>query len=110
MRLPNGNQAYVPELKLTGYLLSLLHPVGKSKARFLRRFGFNDANVGALRGELVALAQRADVEKTKPTAHGTKYVLTGSLSTPVGRTVEVTTVWIIEAGAETPRFVTAYPA
>jgi hypothetical protein len=48
VRLPNRQQAYVPDTKLTGYLLSLVHPVGRSKARFFRRFGFDDSNVEML--------------------------------------------------------------
>lgn len=40
MLLPNREKAYVPERKLTSYLLSLTHPVGKSKAQFFYRHGF----------------------------------------------------------------------
>ena len=40
MKLPNAENAYVPEPKVTGYLLDPTHPVGGSKARFFLAFGF----------------------------------------------------------------------
>jgi hypothetical protein len=43
------------------------------------------------------------------TQYGVNYVVDGSLATPIGITVNVRTVWIIEAGEEEPRFVTAHP-
>lgn len=38
MILPNRERAYIPEAKLVHYLLSLSHPVGKSKARFVTAY------------------------------------------------------------------------
>jgi hypothetical protein len=80
MRLPNGEQAFIPIEKLSGYLLSETHPTGQSKARFFRALGFT--------------AEHADV----------------LIVAPDGRQVLVQTVWIIEPGESRPRFVTAYPA
>lgn len=41
--------------------------------------------------------------------YGRKFVITGSLKAPVGRTVQITTVWVILMGEDFPRFITAYP-
>lgn len=110
MKLPARNRARVPERKLTGYLLSLSHPVGGPKARFFRRHGFDDSRADLLREEFLDIAKRADVTGTEETAYGTKYVLDGSVTTPRGEKVAVRTVWMIEDhGPEAPRFVTAYP-
>jgi len=38
MKLPNADQAVVPETKITRYLLDLTSPKGKSKAVFFRAF------------------------------------------------------------------------
>ena len=93
------------------YLLSLSHPVGKSKARFFRGLGFDESTVNRLREELKGVIQRAPIEETERTSHGTKYVVVGSIRTPDGGNVSVRTVWMIEEeGADAPRFVTAYPA
>ena len=93
------------------YLLSLSHPVGKSKARFFRGLGFDESTIDQLREELKEVVQRAPVEETERTSHGTKYVVVGSIRTPNGGYVSIRTVWIIEEeGVDAPRFVTAYPA
>jgi hypothetical protein len=110
MKLPARDRAYVPERKLTGYLLLLSHPVGGSKARFFRRHGFDGSRADLLREELLGIAKRVDVTGTEETAYGTKYVLDGSVSTPRGEDVAIRTVWMIETrGPDAPRFVTAYP-
>ena len=44
MRMPDAGRAYVPREKLTDYVLSPGHPVGRHKARLLARAGFSLAN------------------------------------------------------------------
>jgi hypothetical protein len=41
MRLPNAENAEIPESKITKYLLSTTHRAGKSKASFFMQFGFD---------------------------------------------------------------------
>ena len=111
MKLPHRDRARVPMRKLTNYLLSPSHPVGRSKARFFRSLGFEASDADALREELLTLARRGEVQETERTPYGTKYVVVGSLHTPGGEEAAVTTVWIVEASGPTaPRLVTAYPA
>ncbi len=110
MRLPNSNKAWIPREKLAGYLLSTTHPVGSAKASFFLSFGFNEQNVGLLEAALLLLARTSDFSATTDSPYGKKYEVDGDLETPSGRTVTVRTVWIIEAGEQNPRFVTAFPA
>jgi hypothetical protein len=109
MRLPNRTRAYVSHTKLTGYLLSETHKDGKSKAKFLRRLGFNETNVELLERNLIDIAQFEEVKEVVSSAFGIKYIIDGSLGTPGGEFVKMRTVWIIEAMQLEPRFVTAYP-
>jgi len=109
MKLPNGENAYIPSLKLKAYLLSETHSVGRSKAKFLRSIGFNEFNVDLLKQGLLAIAHSEDVKDTISSLHGVKYIIEGSLQTPVGGYIKMRTVWIINKGQERPRFVTAYP-
>ncbi len=109
MTLPNRNEAFVPPAKLQGYLLSYTHSVGQAKAKFFREFGFDETNLSLFESALLSVAQTEDVLDTIATPFGTKYVVDGSISTPVGTAVSVRTVWIIEHGETKPRFVTAYP-
>jgi hypothetical protein len=109
MQLPNRTQAYIPPLKLTTYLLSEAHAVGKSKAKFFRALGFDETKIKELEQGLLAIAHTETVTEVVSSAHGTKYIIEGDLATPAGSLVKVRTVWIVEVGEEGPRFVTAYP-
>jgi len=111
MKLPRRKRALVPERKLTDYLLSMSHPVGRAKARFFRKLGFDTSNTDLLTDELLNLARHEHVVRSNKTEYGTKYVIDGLLSTPRGEEVPIRTVWIIEeSGQDVPRFITAYPA
>jgi len=90
-------------------LLSSIHSVGKAKARFFREFGFNDSNIAFWETSLLDIAKTADVAEVTSNPFGVKYIIDGSIPTPVGITVNIRTVWIIETGEKYPRFVTAYP-
>lgn len=109
LKLPNWEKAYIQRQKITGYLLSETHEVGRSKAKLLRAFGFNESNVSVLEEELLKIACTQDVVEVLPTAHGTKYVIDGEIKTPLERTLKLRTVWIVDIGQTEPRFVTARP-
>jgi hypothetical protein len=108
MKLPHGDQATIHRW-LGDYLLSLTHPVGRSKAQFFRSLGFDETNVQLLEQALLRIAQMEEIATIVASPHGTKYTVEGSLQTPHGQVVAVRTVWIIENGQDEPRFVTAYP-
>jgi len=110
MLLPNREKAYVPPEKLSGYLLSETHALGREKARFFKSHGYNKGNVSLMEQGLLTLAREGTVLQEVVSAHGIKYVVQGSMITPQGRIISVRTVWIVESGDESPRFVTAYPA
>ena len=110
MRLPNGDRAAVDSRKITGYLLSVTHPVGRSKARFFRGLGFSETTAGDLERALLEVAKTGEVVETIAVRSGTKFVVDGTLRTPAGTGASVRTVWVVEAGQSQPRFVTAYPA
>ena len=110
MVLPNRDESQIPDEKLTQYLLALNHPVGHSKAVFFRGVGYDESNIEKLRDGFLTIAKNEDVQEEISTKYGMKYVIQGPLNVPSGKTVFVTTVWIIEEGQTSPRFVTAYPA
>lgn len=109
MKLQNSQSAEVNLQKLLDYLLSDSHPIGKSKAKYLRSFGFSNANVELLKQGLITIAQTEDVKEVISSTHGVKYVIDGSLQTPVKVFIKLRTIWIIEKGEEVARFITAYP-
>jgi len=106
LKLQNSQSAEVNLQKLLDYLLSDSHPIGKSKAKYLRSFGFSNANVELLKQGLITIAQTEDVKEVISSTHGVKYVIDGSLQTPVKVFIKLRTIWIIEKGEEVARFIT----
>jgi hypothetical protein len=109
LQLPNGSQAYVQPNKLTGYLLSETHDIGKAKAKFFKGLGFNETNPAVLEQALLNLASVQAVHEIVETVHGKKYIIIGPIETPSNKTVIILTVWSIDKGEDYPRFITARP-
>ena len=109
MKLPNCQNARIPQRKLTHYLLSDSHRNGKHKAAFFARYGFSARDWHVLAMALGEHATRHEVAAIEESPFGTRYVVDGIMSTPDGREPKVRSVWFIEAGESVPRFVTAYP-
>jgi hypothetical protein len=108
MRIPHSASAIVPAAKLQDYLLSETHPIGRYKADFFRRLGFERTKWQQLEIALRALLSQ-DAEETEATEYGQKYLTRGPITGPTGATARVEAVWIILTGEQVPRFVTAYP-
>jgi hypothetical protein len=109
MRLPEYEQALIPERKITAYLLSLTHRDGRSKAVFFMRFGFTLDDWPALAAALKRHAADHEVVVAEPTAFGTNYVVEGPLPAPDGRSPKIRVVWFIATGERIPVLATAYP-
>lgn len=110
MKIPNNHQSFVEDSKITEYLLSETHEKGKDKAAFFKRFGFNITDMDTFRDSLLQHSIERDIEKTKDSEHGIKYILKCEINTPDKRNPCIITIWIVENGQQEPRFVTAYPA
>lgn len=109
MKLPNSENAVTEDEKVRDYLLNPSHPDGWSKAEFFAHMGFRREEWQVLAEALRQVACDSSVTKSMTSLHGRKYIIDGTLPTPSGRTSMVRTVWIVDAGAEIPRLVTAYP-
>lgn len=109
MKLPYRKNAYIPKAKLTAYLLSQTHEVGRFKSKYFHALGYDLLNLNILEKALRTIAQSQDVEEVLPTTYGTKYIIDGKIKTPNGKVVKLRTVWIIEKSQKRPRFITVYP-
>lgn len=78
------------------------------QATFFRTLGYDSSNWQVLEADLRSLLL-LNAEQLDVTEYGRKYAVTGSITGPNGRLAEIVSVWIILAGEEMPRFVTAYP-
>jgi hypothetical protein len=109
MKLPNADEAIVPERKITHYLLDDNHPLGGPKSAFFKRFGFSADQPVVLAAALSAHASAHNVAFSRTTTRGRIYEISGILEAPDGRMPVVRTVWIIRADETVPCFVTAMP-
>jgi len=109
MMLPDSDRAYVDQLKITEYLLSLSHPDGHSKAAFFVRFGFRAARWQELADALRRVGISHPITTSEQSLQAVRYTVDGLLQAPDGRTPKVRTVWIVEPGGRGPRLITAHP-
>ena len=109
MKLPNAHVVLVGREKNADYLLNAAHPENNGKAQFLAALGFSPEQWETLAAAFRKLAQTTEVAECLESPHGVKYVLDGAIETPSGKTPAVRTVWIVDAGRNCPRLVTAYP-
>ena len=72
MTLPNWCNVRIDRSKLVDDLLSETHPVGRSKAKFLRSIGFDLLSVDDIERELVSIAQTQDVQGVTTPPPGVK--------------------------------------
>lgn len=107
--LPFSAMAQIDRRKLTDYLLSPTHPLGRTKAAFFSGFGFTPTEPGALESALLDHAARCDVITQIQTSFGIKYVFEGALLSPDGRNPVVRVIWFIGQTNAVPILVTAYP-
>ena len=95
--------------KTADYLLNPAHPDNGGKAEFFFSLGFRREDWPVLAVALRKLAESFPVVKSVASRHGSKYVLDGRIESPVGKSPNVRTVWIVDRGGEAPHLVTAYP-
>lgn len=110
MKIPNNNLSFVADNKITDYLLSEIHEIGKHKADFFKSFGFDIAKIDAFKDSLIQHSIDREIEKTKDSDFGIKYELKCEIRTPDKRNPCIVTVWIVENGQIVPKLITAYPS
>jgi len=109
MKLPNAHLAIAEEEKILDYLLNAAHPDNGGKAGFFLGLGFSRNNWQTMAAAFQKIAEHDSIAKSMASSHGRKYVVDGEIETPSGKTPLVRTIWIIDAGFNAPRLVTAYP-
>ena len=80
--------------KIADYLLNPTHPDNGGKAQFFTGLGFRRERWEILAAALKALAIESEVLAACESPHGKKYVLSGRIKSPGGKSSWVQTVWI----------------
>jgi uncharacterized protein DUF6883 len=109
LKLPNCEEAVVPEAKILDYLLSSTHSIGRDKAAFFLQFGFSRERWRELAAALRTHAARHEVASAEDSKWGKKYSIIGALDCPDGRAPAVRSVWFVKDGETVPTLITAYP-
>ena len=100
--------AFVPEEKITHYLLNVEHPDGWGKAQEFRKRGYNESNIDIMIGDLIGVARSQPVSEVKQSEYGTKYVIYGVIHPPIGDDLLILLVWQIDHGRIAPRLLSVY--
>jgi hypothetical protein len=109
MQLPAAERSIVDPKKVTHYLLSDDHPVGRAQSQFFREAGFTPDEPDPLISALRRMACSGVVTDQVATVFGSKYIVDGVLETPTGWAVKARSIWIVRRSGSPPHFVTAYP-
>ena len=109
MQIPNADRAVIEPAKLHGYLLSPSHPIGRFKAAFFLALGYTSEDWRQLEVDLRSQHLSQDATPGERSAYGQKYTIRAMLMGPSGSSADIVSVWVVRAGKEFPRFVTAYP-
>jgi len=110
MKIPNNNQSFVADNKITDYLISEIHETGKYKAYFFKSFGFNLKDINILRSSLIQHSKDRSISKIQDSEFGIKYELKCKIKTPDDRNPCIVTVWLVEKESSAPKLITAYPS
>ncbi|MHC5033130.1 MAG: DUF6883 domain-containing protein [Planctomycetota bacterium] len=109
MKLPGAERAVIEPAKIRDYLLSPRHPVGRFKAAFFVGLGYSGDDWQRLEADIREIARVQDAVHVESSEYGRKYETRCRLTGPSGRQADVVAVWIILAGEDAPRLVTAIP-
>ncbi|MCF8245568.1 MAG: hypothetical protein K9J37_07560 [Saprospiraceae bacterium] len=99
MKLPHNS--HIPKEKLTAYLLQRREE--NDKSNFLGMGGYFLDNWDDLREDINRLLE-LEAELAQLNEFGQFFEITGRL-----RNLGVKTIWLLENGTETPRFITLFP-
>jgi len=110
MKVPNNDKVFIPIEKIRGYILSDSHPVGRTKAAFFYKIGYNPGGIDLLINDLRKIVLENEVCKEIDTLYGQKYLVKGEIGIRFMKAVSIITIWIIEKEDSIPRFITAYPS
>ena len=83
--------------------------MGRFKAPFFVALGYAQDRWPQLETDLRAQHLSQDAQPVMTSPYGQKYEIRGILTGAGSHSAEVVSVWIILAGEDAPRFVTAYP-
>ncbi len=98
---------FIAERKLTHYLLISL--AKDDKSNYLKLAGYLPDNWPVLEKDLLWLVENEEAVFEKEHEYGFSFSITGQLTGPNGRLLQVKTIWIRDIDEEITKFITLYP-
>jgi hypothetical protein len=93
--------AIISRVKVTEYLLSSSHPIGRYKAAFFATLGYSAEAPEVFERDVAGLL-RGDIAELDVTEFGHKFSSRGLLIGPNGRQAYALAIWIILSGEYSP--------
>lgn len=108
MLVPNAENAVIDIRKLRDYCLNPNHEIGKHKARiFAAALNLTEKDAPILQDALLTAIKTPDAEIGRRDKYGQRYTVDFEFEWQ-GRRAVIRGAWIIDSGAETPRFITCF--
>ncbi|MGK7872637.1 MAG: DUF6883 domain-containing protein [Xenococcaceae cyanobacterium] len=96
MKLPNPDNAYIDEKKLTGYALNFEHADGQHKARvFKSALNLTIDNLDNIKNALLNAVKNYDAILDQTNQYGQKYIIDFPM-TRQNKTAIIHSVWIVK--------------
>lgn len=106
--LPNFQVAYIPDEKIYGYCLNVLHEQGKHKARMFKRVLGISANEGELlKQAIIHKLPFSPISQIRENRQGIIYTVPLNIRI-FDKEADVITAWIIEYDYLIPRLITCF--
>lgn len=109
MTIPNADRAIIAPEKLRDYLLNPEHRRGSSKAKLLLSLGYSRDAIDRLEADIRTQHLGEPITGTSESDWGTRYEIRAPIRGPSERVMLFRSVWQIDTGDDTPRFITMYP-
>ncbi|MGB5241568.1 MAG: DUF6883 domain-containing protein [Prochlorococcaceae cyanobacterium] len=107
--LPHADHAIVDKAKICDYLLSVVHPVGRFKARVFISLGYTVENWTRLHDDLLTHGRTGTVLRIENNSYGMKVVISSTLVGSNGTSQPFKTTWLIPPFSVQPRLITEFP-
>lgn len=106
--LPNGDRVVFDPEKVADYVLNPDHPVGRHKARvFLSALGLTRQDAAFLEAALAVAARTEESTLERTDVYGSHYSIESVVAFNA-RSAMVRSLWVVRAGEDFPRFVSAF--
>lgn len=109
MNLAKLYEVNIPRKKITDYLLSSTHLLGKNKAAYFSKYGFYAENPEIFTAAIHQLVIEFDIQSVSENKYGKIYIVDGNLKTPSKKLMKARSVWIVLKNQETATLITIYP-